>query len=198
MAMRVIEILEQYHGRLLAASRGIPLFDGFANPMPLTFGSLTAGDWPATAPAQAVVEGVLGFLPNKTRFQVMEEMRQATFEAGDTWLREHFRLEFTYRHEAHVLDADHLLVRWLQTCCRQSGAAGEVSAMTASCDSWYYNNQLGIPSVVFGAGSLGFAHTNEEQIRLDEVMQAAAILVRFIERWCIEAPQALKVPSSPE
>jgi acetylornithine deacetylase len=184
MAMRVIVTLEQYHGRLLAASRGIPLFDSFANPMPITFGKLTAGDWTATAPAQAVVEGVLGFLPNKTRFQVMEEMRQAIFEAGDAWLREHFKLEFTYRHDSHVLDPDHPLVCGLQTCCQQFGAAGEVTAMTASCDSWYYNNQLGIPSVVFGAGSLGFAHTNEEQIHLEEVMQAAAILVRFIQRWC--------------
>jgi acetylornithine deacetylase len=184
MAMRVIETLEQYHSRLLAASRGIPLFDSFANPMPITFGRLTAGDWPATAPAQAVVEGVLGLLPNKTRFQVMDEMRQAIFEAGDAWLREHFKLEFMYRHDSHVLDPNHPLVCGLQTCCQQSGAAGEVTAMTASCDSWYYNNQLGIPSVVFGAGSLGFAHTNEEQIHLDEVMQAAVILVRFIQRWC--------------
>ena len=184
MATRVIEALEQYHGRLLAASRGIPLFASFADPMPLTLGRLTAGDWPATAPAQAVLEGVLGLLPNKTRFQVMEEIRHVILEAGDTWLREHFKLDFMYRHDAHVLDTHHPLVCGLQACCQQSGAAGEVTAMTASCDSWYYNNQLGIPSVVFGAGSLGFAHTNEEQIHLDEVMQAAAILVRFIERWC--------------
>ena len=56
--------------------------------------------------------------------------------------------------------------------------------MTASCDSWFYNNQLNIPSVVFGPGSLGFAHTNEEQIGLDEIAQAAAILLRFIGDWC--------------
>ncbi len=83
MAIRAIEILEQYHARLLAASRGIPLFDQFPNPMPITFGKLAAGDWPATAPAQRLVEGVLGLLPNKTRYQVMEEMRQAIMEGGD-------------------------------------------------------------------------------------------------------------------
>ena len=53
MAIRAMEILEQYHARLLAASRGIPLFDQFPNPMPITFGKLAAGDWPATAPASA-------------------------------------------------------------------------------------------------------------------------------------------------
>jgi acetylornithine deacetylase len=185
MAIRVVEILEGYHARLLASSRGFPLFDPFPNPMPITFGKLQAGDWPATAPSRAVVEGVLGLLPNKTRYQVMEEMRQAILDEGDEWLREHFELEFMYRHDAHVLDVAHPLVTQLQACCREVGAAGEVTAMTASCDSWFYNNQLGIPTVVFGPGSLGFAHSNEEQIRMDEIVGAAAVLVRLAESWCV-------------
>ena len=56
--------------------------------------------------------------------------------------------------------------------------------MTASCDSWFYNNQLGIPTVVYGPGSLGFAHSNEEQIKLDDIGAAAVVLARFIENWC--------------
>lgn len=184
MAIRVIEILEQYHGRLLAASRGIPLFDQFPDPMPITFGKLAAGDWPATAPAGAVVEGVLGLLPNKTRGQVMEEMRQAILDGGDEWLRDHFELKFMYRHDAHVLATGHPLVTGLQACCRELGAPGEVSAMTASCDSWFYHNQSRIPTVVFGAGSLGFAHSNDEQIRLEEIETAASILLRFMGHWC--------------
>jgi acetylornithine deacetylase/succinyl-diaminopimelate desuccinylase-like protein len=56
--------------------------------------------------------------------------------------------------------------------------------MTASCDSWFYNNQINIPTVVFGPGSLRFAHTNDEQIGLDEIGTAAAILVRFLREWC--------------
>lgn len=179
MARRSMDALEAYHARLLAASRGFPLFDPFPNPMPLTLGKLAAGDWPAAAPARAVLEGVLGFLPNKTRFQVMGEMRQAILEAGDDWLREHFTLEFTYRHDAHVLPEDHPLVTGLQACCRQAGLPGQVSAMTASCDSWFYNNQLSIPTVVFGAGSLRHAHSAEEHICLPDLATAATILARL-------------------
>lgn len=184
MAVRVMEVLEQYHARLLAASRGIPLFDQFPNPMPITFGRLAAGDWPATAPSRAVLEGVLGLLPNKDHDQVMAEMRQAILAGGDDWLREHFTIEFIYRHDAHVLDPGHPLVTKLQGCCRVAGLAGEVSAMTASCDSWLYNNQLRIPTVVFGPGSLSFAHSNEEQIRLDEISTAAVVLLLLVRQWC--------------
>ncbi len=184
MAIRTLDVLEQYHARLLASSRGIPLFDQFSNPMPITFGKLAAGNWPATAPASASLEGVLGLLPNKTRYQVMEEMRQAILDSGDEWLRDHFTLEFMYRHDAHVLDPEHPLVTGLAACCRETGASGEVSAMTASCDSWLYNNQLRIPTLAFGPGSLRFAHSNEEQIGLDEIGEAATILVRFLAEWC--------------
>jgi acetylornithine deacetylase len=183
MAVRVMEVLEGYHARLLAASRGLPLFDQFDNPMPITFGRLRAGDWPATAPSQAVLEGVLGLLPNKTWRQVAAEMRQAILEEGDEYLRENCDLYLMYRHDAHVLDPGHPLVTELSATCAGLGVASEVSAMTASCDSWFYNNQLAIPTVVFGPGSLRFAHSNQEQIALAEIRRAAEILGRFAERW---------------
>jgi len=184
MAIEVIGILERYHARLLAESRGIPLFDHYPNPMPITFGKLEAGNWPAAAPARAVLEGVLGFLPNKTRFQVMDELRQAILEDSDKWLRDHVALEFMYRHDSHVLNPDHPLPTGLAAACREAGLGGEIGAMTASCDSWFYNNQLKIPSVVFGPGSLAVAHSSEEHIRLDDVCQAAVILLRFAQHWC--------------
>ncbi len=123
MAVKVMEILEDYQARLLAASRNIPLFDSFPNPMPITFGKLTAGNWPATAPAEATLEGVLGLLPNKTRFQVMDEMRQAITQSSDEWLRDNFKLEFMYRHDAHVLPPEHDLVTGLSAAARQAGGA---------------------------------------------------------------------------
>lgn len=183
MAIRVIQILEHYHDRLLASSRGIALFDQFPNPMPITFGKLQAGDWPATAPSQAVIEGVLGLLPNKTRYQVMEEMEKAIRDSGDPWLRENFQLQFMYRHDAHVLPEDHPLAVRLSSACRMAGASGEITAATASSDSWFYNNQLRIPTVQFGPGSLSFAHTNEEQISWQEIRVGVETLVRFMADW---------------
>ena len=48
MAVQVMQILENYHVKLLRKSKGIALFDEYENPMPLTFGKLNAGKWPAT------------------------------------------------------------------------------------------------------------------------------------------------------
>ncbi len=64
------------------------------------------------------------------------------------------------------------------------GLSGEINAMTASCDSWLYNNTLGIPSVVFGPGSLSVAHSREEHIRMDDIERAAVSLITFAANWC--------------
>ncbi len=184
LARRAMDVLEQYHADLLAASRGIPLFDKYENPMPITFGRCTAGDWPATAPSRAVVEGVLGLLPNKTRHEVMAEMRAVLNDSDDVLLKDRVKLEFMYRHDSHVLDPKHPLVEQLKQCCGDRGMSVEVDAMTASCDSWWYNNQLKIPTVVYGPGTLGYAHSNEEQIAISEIADAGCVLTDFAARWC--------------
>ena len=180
-AVEAMAILEGYHDRLLAASRGMPLFDRYEDPMPLTFGQCVAGNWPASVPSEAVIKGVLGFLPNKNRHQVQQEMREAILAEGDDWLREHFELTFPMLNsDGYTVPEDHPLPTALVEAARKNGAPSEVRAMTAACDAWFYNNQVGVPTVVFGPGSLGHAHSKDEHIRLDDIMTAASALVDFV------------------
>jgi len=180
MAREAMTALEDYHRRLLAESAGLPLFEAYPNPMPLTFGRLEAGNWPAAAPQHARLEGVLGFLPNRTRDQVCAELRAALLDAGQL-KADDFELGFTYRHDCSMLDPEHFLARDLVQAARQAGYDSRIDAMTASCDAWFYNNQLSIPTVVFGPGSLRWAHTREEQIAIPEIARAAeAILLSIL------------------
>jgi acetylornithine deacetylase/succinyl-diaminopimelate desuccinylase-like protein len=89
-----------------------------------------------------------------------------------------------YRHDASVLDPDHELPQALLESAVSAGTALEVSGMTASCDAWFYNNQLEIPTVVYGPGSLGVAHSKDEQIGMSEIALAAEVLTRLILSYC--------------
>ncbi len=184
MARDAIAVLEKYHAGLLAASRGIPLFDPYPNPMPITFGRLQAGNWPAAAPSRAVLEGVLGLLPNKTKEEVCREMREALIGSGANLSAEDFDLTFTYRHDSSVLEPAHDLPQALLRAAEKAEAPARIDAMTASCDAWFYNNQLGIPTVVYGPGTLSMAHTKEEQIALSEIAHAAETFVTFLTDYC--------------
>ena len=186
-AIDIVGYFTEYHDRILAESRGkFPLFDQFENPMPLTVGQLESGDWPAQAPRRANLKGVLGLLPDRTKEQVMEEMEACVRESGDEWLADpdNFEIEFTYRHDANVIPPDHPVVLALQDAAQAVGKDGDVSAMTASCDAWLYNNQLEIPTVVFGPGNLGVAHSDQEQIPVQEMLDAAAALTTFMDGFC--------------
>ncbi len=178
MAHEAITLLDAYQRDLLAQSRGIALFDAFENPMPVTFGRLAAGNWPASAPNRAVLEGVLGFLPNRTKETVCREIEEVLSQ-GTGWGRDDFTLDFTYRHDCSVTDPRGDLPRKLI----EAGAAAEVGAMPASCDAWFYNNLLQIPTVVYGPGSLSAAHSKDERMELAELRAAAETLYRCVRTY---------------
>lgn len=184
-AFQAMEVLKGYHDRLLAESRGMPLFDQFEDPMPLTFGQCSAGNWPASVPSKAVLKGVQGFLPNRNRHQVQQGMREALRSQGDEWLRENFELTFPMLNsDGNMIPVDHPLVTSLLAAMHRNGVSERVTAMTGSCDAWFYNNQAGIPTVVFGPGSIAHAHAKEEQVVLDDILAASSVLVDFVLDFC--------------
>jgi len=183
-AIDVMGILEAYHDRLLSESRDVPLFDEYKNPMPVTIGKLNAGRWPATVPGEAVLEGVFGFLPNRTKEQVMAEIRQLITQQGDPWLREHFSLDFTFRHDGHVTPPDAPIVVCMKKAVESAGERAILSGMPGSSDTWLYNNQLGISSILFGAGKLADAHSSHEMVSVDDIEKASDVMRRFICDWC--------------
>jgi acetylornithine deacetylase/succinyl-diaminopimelate desuccinylase-like protein len=179
MAVEAIGILTDYHANLLASSKGIELFDKYENPMPITFGRLEAGNWPAAAPDKARLEGVLGFLPNKTKEDIRSEMKAALLKSS-MLSEDNFKLDFTYSHDCSVADPKSDFVSILLNAASECGKGIEIDAMPASCDAWFYNNQLDIPTVVYGPGTLSVAHSKDEQIKLEEIYDAAEVLCRFV------------------
>lgn len=185
-AIQAMKILEEYHDELLKKSRGFnKLFDELENPMPLTFGMLNSGNWPATVPATAVFKGVFGFLPNVTVSEVQKGMKDALLKKGDDWLKNNFEINFNMlNNEGNEIPEDHSLVKSLTNSSISAGIKPEISAMTAACDAWQYVHKLKIPAVVMGAGSLTHAHSNSEQIKIEDVKKMAKVLFHFIDEWC--------------
>ncbi|MEW5717762.1 MAG: M20/M25/M40 family metallo-hydrolase, partial [Chloroflexota bacterium] len=125
--------------------------------------------------------GVLGFLPNHHRHQVQAGMRETLRSQSDEWLRDHFNLTFPMLNsDGNTIPMDHPIVTSLRAAVRKNHAPDRVRAMTASCDAWLYNNQAQIPTVVFGPGSLSYAHSKEEQIKLDDILTAASVLADWV------------------
>ncbi len=114
----------------------------------------------------------------------MDEMTIAIAGEGGPDIAGNFDIHFMYRHDSSVIATDHPLVSSLAAAAKVSGREAPIDAMPASCDAWFYNNQLEIPTLVFGGGSLSVAHSNNEHIPVAEMATAAEILVGTAIRFC--------------
>lgn len=179
-SIEAMTIIERFHAALLQRSAGVSLFEVFENPMPLTFGRLQAGNWPASTPDEATLEGVMGFLPNVNREQVMAGIEQALRTEGSSRLTSHYALEFMYRHDGYVLDQNHEIVRRAEAACRAAGVIPQIAAFPASCDSWFYNNLMGVPTIVYGPGHLAVAHSADERLDLRDLRESSRVLASLI------------------
>jgi acetylornithine deacetylase/succinyl-diaminopimelate desuccinylase len=62
------------------------------------------------------------------------------------------------------------------------GAAAPDVGFTGITDARYYINDASIPTVIFGPGSLGVAHTADEWVAVDDLVAAARTYARlFVE-----------------
>jgi len=180
-AYDVIKILRDYHDQLLESSRDLPLFDAYEDPMPLTIGQIESGTWPATVPSEAILKGLIGFLPNKNRLEIQQELADVIQKDGDEWLKNNFEITFPMlRNDGNMLPVDHPLVTTLVDSLKKQGISVKVDAMRAACDAWHYANTIGIPTIVFGPGSLNVAHSADEHIPINEVFVAAEALYDLV------------------
>jgi len=177
-AIKSIESIEKVREELLTVARShLPMIAGHPNPTPVTFGMLHSGNWPAAAPSEAVLKGVFGFLPPYHRQDIQERLHRAVAPH-----RAEIRFNMLRSDPAYI-PADHPLVGGVIGAALEAGIQAAPAFMNASCDSWRYTEQLGIPAVVFGPGSITKAHAVDEHIAISDIRRAALALVYFIEQW---------------
>jgi acetylornithine deacetylase len=183
--VEVIRLLKEYETRLLADWNGDPLFPDPSDSIVVNIGTICGGDWPSMVPGKCVVEGGIGFLPNKRIADVQREVAAIINEKGSEWVKKHHKLEFNQlRNEAYRLSPDHPLVQTLYASALSVGSNSKITGFTASCDARLFYHRGHMPTVVFGVGDFSHAHSLEEQISIAEIEMAALILAEFLIQWC--------------
>ncbi len=183
--MEAIARMLEYEQRLIEASRGHPLFTRYENPVQLCLGTIRADGWPSMVAGECVLEGGVGFLPNKAMAEIKQELLDAVMQTEDKWLREHFELTFPKLHnDAYEIDPRHPLPVTLNQAVRDCGHASEIFGWNVSCDARLYAKIAGLPTVVYGPSDIVQAHSVGECIRVDDMLAAASGLAQFLVRWC--------------
>jgi len=185
LSYKVIQALYEYEKRIIADSATYPGFERYTNPVQVNVGMLHSGDWPSMVAAKSVIEGGVGFLPNRSMEQVKAEVKEVIENIDDPWLREHYALTFPRLHnDSYETDYSHPAVLAMHKACEQTGLHSDVYGWNVSCDARLYSRIGGMPTMVFGAGSILDAHARDEKIDFGDLVKASEAVVRFLMDWC--------------
>ncbi len=148
-----------------------PLFE----PVPLvTLGKLEAGNEAMTVPSKALLNFDIRVLPGYSAKAIANLVRDfgAKFKA---------EVKIDDVAEPVTLDENEGLVRAVK-----KATADVVGQEPSAIGYWSWTDAVnyierGIPAVVFGAGHLGVAHSDEEYVRLSDLLTLSRILMELLK-----------------
>lgn len=166
-----------------------PLMRRWPVAYPLSLGTVQAGDWASTVPDLLIAEGRLGVAIGETVLQARAELETAVADAcsADPWLRDH-PVEVTWwggQFASGRTDPSHPITAIVAEEHRTLlGNDPEVYGGPYGSDLRLLTGIGGIPTVHYGPGVPTSAHTPDEYVPVQQVLDAAQALTRMILRIC--------------
>ena len=121
--------------------------------------------------------------------EIMASMSAVSDKANykDDFLRDNpARLQFLHHDDAVRQSQQIPLAVALCHALQERNASSNVVAGPFACDARHLVNQGGIPTVIFGPGSVSQAHRPNEHISVEEFLESIEHLIAFITSWCNE------------
>ena len=117
-------------------------------------------------------------LPGATQASAEAAIRAKIDGIGDPEIA--YDVDVTMFGEASELDRRHPLVKELASVvARTTGTTPDVIGMSFTTDARFVRNQMGIPAIVFGPGEVEQAHTNDEWVSIERLVQATAVFAEM-------------------
>jgi acetylornithine deacetylase/succinyl-diaminopimelate desuccinylase-like protein len=142
-----------------------------------------------------VLEGGQGFVPTHTIEEIMQRLRQAAQRGAENYLRRcgcaktdttAITMTFEKLHNAAFDgDSDSSAMRAAIASAKECKIWRDepVSGWTVSCDARLFATEYPeMPVLTFGPGELAFAHSDQEQIEVKDILRAAEFLALFLLR----------------
>jgi acetylornithine deacetylase len=177
-----------------------PLFANYPIPYPLSIGTVRAGDWASTVPAQLVCEGRYGVMPGEDAALARGRFEQAVAAAAgrDPWLREHPPVvEWAGGQYASACTptAASVVATVSRAHTALLGTSPALAGVTYGADMGMLSAVGGIQTVLYGPGDVACAHQADEHVPLVELDQAAKVLAVTAMRFC---GYTMAAPTSPD
>jgi succinyl-diaminopimelate desuccinylase len=149
---------------------------GFAS---LTVSKISGGNAPNIVPSHTVIEIDRRVLPGEKEEEVRQEIERTVKKIAD---REgfDFQLEPYLYIPPHIIDEQHILTKTAVQVASQVTNREIISkAFMATTEAPFFSEQKGIPTLILGPGSLLRAHTADEWVDVQEIIDASRIFLKL-------------------
>jgi acetylornithine deacetylase len=169
------------------AEESAPLMRALGLPYPTIVGTISGGEWASTVMDRVVVEGRYGVRAGQDADGAEGELRTVIERAcaADPWLRDHpATVEITGgRFSSGQLPAEHPLpVSLGDAAAEVLGRRPTSVGVPYGADMRLFLYQGATPTVCFGPGDVRYAHSADEHVPIDEVVDCAAVLAAWLTR----------------
>ncbi len=190
-SMKIAQALGELERRWLATRKN-PLL-----PSPtITLGQIEGGISAATVPGNCTMRFDIKYLPTETDAkggqqavnaeEVKREVEKCIYRVcqGDAWLCENpVALRWFLSVMPHTIAMSDPFVSAVADACDNVLGSHVLSGMPSGADARHIQNNGGVPTVLFGPGSLDQAHTINEYVELDQYFDAIKTLASLITDW---------------
>jgi acetylornithine deacetylase/succinyl-diaminopimelate desuccinylase family protein len=169
---RVVLALERYHHEVLEPARRHPLCGGPT----LSVGTVTGGVSVNTVPDRCMIEIDRRLIPGEHPDEAYRHVLDWIATAGDSGSIEH---EDPFLCSSGLSDnANGALAQAMVAAAQAAGIDSKSIGVPYGTNASAIAG-AGVPSIVFGPGSIDQAHTADEWVSLDQVAQASEALYQF-------------------
>ena len=153
---------------------------------------IRAGEWSVTYPESCVITCDLDYLPVSVDVAGTGRPAQREVEAwvgavaaADPWLAEHPpSWRWVDDCPPAEVPADHAIVSGALAAAADLGRQGRISGLDSWHDAATYTLLGGTPTISFGPGLLLTAHSVDEHVPVDDLVDHAAAVALVLMRWC--------------
>ncbi len=144
---------------------------------------------PGTSPNYCSVEYNVWYLPQESFEQIRDEIEAFVLDTcrTDLWLKEHpprftWKLRNIFFPPVNT-SPEHPLIQGLASSLGSLGLPAEITAFTAASELAWYAEQ-GIDGTIFGPGRIAQAHSPNEYVEVEQLVNACKAMALAAAGWC--------------
>lgn len=167
-----------------------PLYPDNRGALPCTVTMIQAGTFPSITPEDALLRGSFGLMPYEEPEEVKKQLiaQVEKVSLADPWLRDHMpevTIAGGYVAAGAEIPVDHPIMQTMKNAYQSAlNEQPKIGGRMGAADTRFLIRSGHTPTVIFGPGITSEMHAMNENVPIDNLINATKVIALTILDWC--------------